>query len=113
MIGNEEFIKVSNIEYNCNLTEEAEDYIDNIIGTLSVGLAEEFVNIHNAMLYDTLLGRYIGSCFINKKIPLDNHYGFAVINTTLKKQNRTTKISVGTFLLKDNQRRIMAGPIGV
>lgn len=112
-MGNEEFTKVNNIEYNCTLTNEAEDYIDTVLGNISVGLAEEFVNVHNAMLFDTILGRYIGACFINKKYELDSHYGFAIVNVSLQKQNRIVKVSVGTFLLKDNQRRILAGPLGV
>lgn len=99
------FEKKDNMHYEFTVTPEIFKKLDDIVTVVSRDQAEKFLDVHNQVLLDTLLTRYIATLFMETGEAIDNHYGMAVVD--VKHENRTFRITIGDiFVSKDTTRKI-------
>lgn len=103
------FEAVDKLNYKYTLGPQEEKLLDDMLGTLSCGVAEEFLNVHNAALFNTLVARYIASVFFKNNIPINNDYDFVAVTVTVPSQHRETKISIGKLRVKDKMTKLVSG----
>lgn len=103
------FVKVDNMHYTFKVTEEIFKKLDDIVTVVSRDQAEKFMDVHNQVLLDTLLTRYISALFLETDEIIDNHYGMAVIDVT--HNERTFRISIGDVQVSKEQSFKISGII--
>ena len=101
------FKKENSMQSTYTVRKEEYDKIDNILVSLSNGKVDEYLDLHNMHLFDTMLGRYIATLFLNTGESIDNHFGMAVI--TVKLPERSFKVSVGSVPITKEDNRTVSG----
>lgn len=103
------FEAIDKLNYKYTLEPEEEKLLDDTLGAISSGVAEEFLNIHNATLFNTLVARYVASVFYKNNVAINNDYDFVAITVTIPSQHRETKISIGKLRVKDKMTKLVSG----
>lgn len=101
------FKKLNSMQYEYVVPKDVFEKIDKTLETISNGYIDKYLDVHNMAIFDTMLGRYIATLFIDTGEVIDNHYGMAVI--IVKFEDRTFRISVGLVPLSKEQEYYVSG----
>lgn len=101
------FKKINSMQFEYEVSNELFEKMDKIVVEVSNGKPEDFLDVHNMHILDTLLARHIASEFIQSNEAIDSHYGMAVI--LVKVQNRTFRVSVADVPLNKDTSTYVSG----
>ena len=97
--------KITDFNYICNLEEEVENEVVDMLNKLCGNEVEKYDSSINMELFNSMLARRVASDFFNNKIPLPA-IGFCLVDVTSLRFRHTITISLGVLAGNINHRLV-------